>query len=60
VTAAARDGRLPCVRLPGPDGRPASLRFDPDELEGWIEAARAAWQPGASAAATLRRTGRGV
>ena len=29
VYAAAQDGRLPCVRLGGPDG---PLRFRPDEL----------------------------
>jgi excisionase family DNA binding protein len=50
---AARDGRIPSVRIGGPDG---PLRFVPQDLDEWIDAARAAWNPGDSRAATLRRT----
>jgi excisionase family DNA binding protein len=49
---AASDGRIPSLRLGGPDG---PLRFEPDALDAWIEHARAAWRPGDSSAATLRR-----
>lgn len=49
---AAADGRIPSVRLGGPDG---PLRFVPADLERWIEEARRAWRPGDSSAATLRR-----
>ena len=49
---AAADGRIPSLRLGGPDG---PLRFEPHELEAWIERSRAAWRPGDSSAATLRR-----
>jgi excisionase family DNA binding protein len=34
VYQAAQDGRLPCVRLGGPDG---PLRFRPEDLERLIE-----------------------
>ena len=50
--AAAADGRIPAIRLGGPDG---PLRFDPDDLDGWLAAARSAWRPGDTAAATLHR-----
>jgi len=43
VYAAAEDGRLPSVRLGGPDG---PLRFVPEDLHRWLEQARAAWLPG--------------
>jgi excisionase family DNA binding protein len=33
VYQAAQDGRLPCLRLGGPDG---PLRFKPDEIETFI------------------------
>ncbi len=49
---AAADGRIPSLRLGGPDG---PLRFEPDEIEAWIERSRAAWRPGDSSTATLRR-----
>jgi len=49
---AARDGRIPSVRIGGPDG---PLRFVPDDIDDWIDAARAAWLPGESVRATLRR-----
>ena len=34
VYQAAQDGRLPCVRLGGPDG---PLRFKPDDLDAFID-----------------------
>jgi excisionase family DNA binding protein len=55
VKSAAADGRLPCIRIPGPEGSTAALRFDRDELETWIARARSAWRPGDSTATTLRR-----
>jgi excisionase family DNA binding protein len=48
---AARDGRIPSVRIGGPDG---PLRFVPEDIEAWIDAARAAWRPGEPVRATLR------
>src|SRR4051794_28557406 len=42
VYAAADDGRLPSVRLGGPDG---PLRFVPEDLHRWLDEARAAWRP---------------
>ena len=51
----AADGRLPCVRIPGPDGSTAALRFDATEIDTWINRARSVWTPGDSPAATLRR-----
>lgn len=49
---AAKDGRVPCVRLGGPDG---PLRFVARDLSEWLERARAGWLPGSSTAETLRR-----
>jgi excisionase family DNA binding protein len=43
VYAAAEDGRLPSVRLGGPDG---PLRFVPEDLHRWLQDARANWRPG--------------
>ena len=53
--AAAKDGRIPSVRLGGADG---PLRFVRGDLLAHIESARALWQPGDSPAATLHRPGR--
>lgn len=50
--AAAADGRIPAVRLGGPDG---PLRFVPADLEGWIDQARGALRPVDAPAAVLRR-----
>jgi excisionase family DNA binding protein len=50
--AAAGDGRIPSIRLGGPEG---PLRFVQADLDAWIERARAGWQVGDSATATLRR-----
>jgi len=52
VYAAAHDGRLPAIRLGGPDG---PLRFDPDEIDAWLAQARQAWRPGESPRRHLRR-----
>lgn len=52
VYAAAKDGRLPAIRIGGADG---PLRFDSDEIEAVIARARASWRPTDSAADTLRR-----
>jgi predicted DNA-binding transcriptional regulator AlpA len=52
VYAAANDGRLPSIRLGGPDG---PLRFVPEDVLAVVENARQAWRPGESSAATLRR-----
>jgi predicted DNA-binding transcriptional regulator AlpA len=56
VTAAARRGLLPHYRLPssGAVSR-APLRFDPVEIDAWLERARAAWRPGDSTPSTLAR-----
>jgi len=43
VYDAARTGRIPSVRLGGPDG---PLRFIAEDLERWLADARAAWLPG--------------
>jgi hypothetical protein len=40
------------VRIGGPDG---PLRFVPEDLDAWLNEARAAWRPGDTSAATLRR-----
>lgn len=45
VYAAAEDGRLPAIRLGGPDG---PLRFVRGDVEAWLEDARASWTPGRS------------
>lgn len=50
---AAADGRIPSLRLGGPDG---PVRFESAELTAWIERSRAAWRPSDSSTATLRRT----
>ena len=52
VYRAAADGRIPSLRLGGPDG---PLRFEPGEIEARIARARAAWRPADSSTATLRR-----
>jgi excisionase family DNA binding protein len=50
--AAAKDGRIPCVRLGASDG---PLRFVERDLLEWLERARASWRPGESSVQTLRR-----
>jgi excisionase family DNA binding protein len=49
---AAKDGRVPCVRLGAPDG---PVRFIERDLIAWLDRARAGWLPGESGAETLRR-----
>jgi excisionase family DNA binding protein len=55
VYAAAEDGRLPSIRLGGPEG---PLRFVAEELEEWIEEARSGWRLHESGGQTLRRVSR--
>ena len=55
VYDAAASGRIPCVRLGGPDG---PLRFLPDDVESWLEQARRNWLPGNSAEQITLRGGR--
>ena len=43
VYDAAATGRIPCVRLGGPDG---PLRFLPNDIESWLVKARRNWLPG--------------
>jgi excisionase family DNA binding protein len=49
---AAKEGRVPSIRLGGPDG---PLRFVEHDLVTRLERARAGWLPGDSTAETLRR-----
>jgi len=51
---AAKAGRIPAVRIGGPSG---PLRFVDEDVERWLDDARAAWRPGDTSAATLRRAG---
>jgi excisionase family DNA binding protein len=51
---AAKDGRIPAIRLGGPAG---PLRFVAADVDAWIEHARASWKPTDTAATTLRRAG---
>jgi len=46
---AARDGRIPSIRIGGEEG---PLRFHPDDIERWVNDARDAWSPGRSAQPT--------
>lgn len=52
VYRAARDGKIPSVRLGGEDG---PLRFVQADLDDWLAQARAAWRPGQTSAQTLNR-----
>lgn len=40
---AAKTGRIPAIRI---GGRKGSLRFVPEDLQRWIDDARAEWVPG--------------
>jgi excisionase family DNA binding protein len=44
---AAKDGRIPSVRIGGPSG---PVRFVREDLDRWLHEARAAWTPGRSRA----------
>ena len=46
---AARSGRIPSIRVGGEEG---PLRFVPEDIERWLDEARAAWRPGGRSAAT--------
>jgi excisionase family DNA binding protein len=52
VYDAAKEGRIPSVRLGGPDG---PLRFIAADLDAWLERMRRAWVPGESLASTIVR-----
>jgi excisionase family DNA binding protein len=55
VYAAAKDGRIPSLRVGGPDG---PLRFVRADLIAHIEEARALRRPGGRPGAALREVGR--
>jgi predicted DNA-binding transcriptional regulator AlpA len=57
VYDAARDGRIPSIRIGGEDG---PLRFVPEDIERWLDAAREKWMPGRGSAATTRGAGEGI
>jgi excisionase family DNA binding protein len=46
---AARTGRIPSIRIGGCEG---PLRFVPEDLQRWIDDARAEWTPGGPACPT--------
>ena len=50
---AARAGRIPSIRIGGREG---PLRFVPEDLQRWIDEARAEWRPGAPARPTRSPT----
>lgn len=43
VYEAAKSGRLPCVRIGGPEG---PLRFVAEDITRWLDEARSSWRPG--------------
>jgi excisionase family DNA binding protein len=49
---AAKTGRIPSIRIGGEDG---PLRFVREDVERWIEDARAEWRPGSPTVATRAR-----
>ena len=57
VYEGAKDGRIPCVRLGGPDG---PVRFTRGDIAAWLERARQGWLPGESASSAARRAVRGT
>jgi hypothetical protein len=48
-------GRIPSVRIGGPDG---PLRFVGEDIDRWIDEARAAWSPGRPAVGTRHLSAR--
>jgi len=46
---AAKSGRIPSIRIGGEDG---PLRFVPEDVQSWLDDARANWMPGGSTRAT--------
>jgi excisionase family DNA binding protein len=55
VYEGAKNGRIPCVRLGGPDGL---VRFTRGDIAAWLERARQGWVPGESATSAARRAAR--
>ena len=55
VYDAAASGRIPCLRLGGPDG---PLRFLPEDIDKWLELAPRNWLPGESSKQVTRRAAR--
>jgi excisionase family DNA binding protein len=51
---AAKTGRIPSIRIGGEEG---PLRFVPEDIERWIDDARARWTPGRPTVATRRLAG---
>jgi excisionase family DNA binding protein len=45
VYEAAKSGRIPSVRIGGPEG---PRRFVPEDIERWLVEARTGWLPGAN------------
>jgi predicted DNA-binding transcriptional regulator AlpA len=46
---AAKTGRIPSIRIGGEDG---PLRFVPEDIQLWLDDARANWMPGRSTRTT--------
>jgi predicted DNA-binding transcriptional regulator AlpA len=46
---AAKTGRIPSIRIGGEDG---PLRFVPEDIQRWLDDARAEWVPGRPTRAT--------
>ncbi len=46
---AAKTGRIPSIRIGGEDG---PLRFVPEDVQSWLDDARANWMPGRSTRTT--------
>lgn len=49
IYEAAKSGRIPSVRIGGEDG---PLRFVPEDVQRWLDDARANWMPGRSTRTT--------
>jgi hypothetical protein len=49
----AKTGRIPSIRIGGKDG---PLRFVPEDIQHWLDDARANWMPGRSTRTTRRTT----
>jgi excisionase family DNA binding protein len=52
---AAKTGRIPSIRIGGEDG---PLRFVAEDIDRWLQEARAAWTPGRRTPATRHATAR--
>jgi excisionase family DNA binding protein len=55
VYLAAKEGRIPCMRLGGAEG---PLRFVRSDVERWLENARREWLPGETTVAVASRAAR--